>query len=165
MTRSFSSAAFSAAVSVRPSGADIVAHPAFSARIVNEPRLEWWRDVIERLEELCKLEPGWDGYSAPPLSFSNAYFAASVLASACPPDAPKPEIVPGPNGDLQIEWHTSSTDIELDIHAPYDVHAWRLGPMTAEEGEEDNLTSDFRIVARWLVEMSESARAAHPTAA
>jgi len=97
--------------------------------------------------------------------FLERLFAASVLASACPPDAPKPEIVPGTDGDLQIEWHTCLADIELDIHAPYEVHAWRLGPTTAIEGEEHKLTSDFRTVARWLAEISGSEGAPRSAAA
>lgn len=165
MTRSFSTAAFTRARSVQPNSAGVIAHPVFSPLILNEPYFEWWQEIIRRLDELCKLEPGWDGYAAPPVSFSNAYFAASVLASACPPDAPKPEIVPGTDGDLQIEWHTCLADIELDIHAPYEVHAWRLGPTTAIEGEEHKLTSDFRTVARWLAEISGSEGAPRSAAA
>ncbi|WP_294534623.1 hypothetical protein [uncultured Rhodoblastus sp.] len=120
---------------------------------------------MSRLGELCKLEDGWDGYCAPAVSFFNATFALNMLGSACPMDAPAPQIVPGPDGDLQIEWHTAAMDIELHVIGPYDVHAWRLSATAAEDGEEFHLTNDFTIVAGWLAEMSEAAIAARSSAA
>lgn len=144
---------------------NILTHSAFSSRILNEPRHDWWAVARKRLDELCALGPGWDGYSAPPISFSNANFALSMLASACPLDAAAPQIVPGANGDLQIEWHTDTGDIELHILAPYDVQGWRLAPSTAEEGEEVHLAADFTIVANWLTELSEASVAARSAAA
>lgn len=76
-----------------------------------------------------------------------------------------PQIVPGPNGDLQVEWHTDSADIEVHVRAPYDVQAWRLAPSTGEEGEEARLAADFKIVAGWLAELLEASVAARSAAA
>jgi hypothetical protein len=146
-------------------GANVVSHSAFSSRRLIEPLHVWRQPVIDRLDELCKLEVGWDGYSAPPVLFSNANFAVSMLMSACPLDAPTPQIVPGSNGDLQIEWHTAETDIELHVRSPNHVKAWRLSPAAPGEGEEVNLTTDFTIVARWLAELAEASVAARIAAA
>jgi len=146
-------------------GANVSSHVAFSSRVLCEPRHAWRQRVIERLDELCKLQVGWDGYQAPPVSFANAHFAASMLASACPLDAPEPQIVPGASGDLQIEWHTETTDIELHIRAPNDVDAWRVVMSAPEREDQLHLTMDFRVVADWLVELSEASVAARSSAA
>jgi hypothetical protein len=114
-----------------------------------------WQDVvIDRLEQLIRLEEGWDGYAGFPVSFVNAKFAFHMLESICRPDTPAPQIVPGPSGDLQIEWHTSTGDIELWVRGPNDVHAWREISKT-QECEEQNLTTDFSTVSDWMEQITE----------
>lgn len=163
MIRSASTAAFTRSLR-RITGADVTSDSAFSCRIVSEPPHAWRQAVIDRLDELCKLEVGWDGYRGLPISFANVNFAASVLGSACPLDAPAPQIVPGPNGDLQIEWHSATTDIELHVCGPYDVQAWRK-TQSIPGGEELHLTNDFTIVASWIAELLESSVASRSSAA
>lgn len=164
MIRSASTAAFTHSLR-RMTGANVASHGAFSSRILSEPLHAWRQVVIDRLDELCKLEVGWDGYRGLPVSFTNANFAAIMLASACPLDAPAPQIVPGVNGDLQIEWHTAGTDIELHVRGPYDVQVWRETQSSPEGGEELHLTNDFSIVASWIAELSESSVASRSSAA
>jgi hypothetical protein len=72
---------------------------------------------------------------------------------------PAPNIVPGISGDLQIEWHTEDGDIELDVRAPNEVHAWRETPETGSEGQELSLSNDFTKVAAWLKRLLESTSA------
>jgi hypothetical protein len=88
-----------------------------------------------------------------------------MLASACPSNAPEPQIVPGINGDLQIEWHTEEVDIELHVRAPNDVVACRVNTLMPEFEEEHLLTVDFTIVSRWLKELPETPVAARSAAA
>jgi len=165
MTHMYSTAAFTN-MSRPDFGPDVISHPAFSRTIIVSPPSRAWREaVVARLNELCALPIGWDGYKAPPMSFTNANFALQMLLSACPSYAEEPQIVPGPNGDLQIEWHTLSADIELDVRGPYDVYAWRVTQSDPENEEELHLTTDFTEVARWLTELSETAVAARSSAA
>lgn len=135
--------------------ARVSTHPAFSSRYLRELSHSWTSPVTDRLDELCKLPFGWDGYCAIPVAFSNANFALNMLNSVCPTDiSALPQIVPGINGDLQVEWHTGDTDIELHVIRPNKVHAWRCSRLTPEDGEEFNLTTDFTIVAHWLADLS-----------
>jgi len=114
-----------------------------------------WQDAVkDRLELLIRLEEGWDGYSAFPVSFDNAMFAFRMLESICRSDTPAPQIVPGPSGDLQIEWHTHQGDIELWVRGPNNVHAWCKVSETQTE-EEIDLTTDFSIVSQWVQEVVE----------
>jgi hypothetical protein len=136
------------------------------ARILIADRPDGWRQPIkERLDYLCQLSLGWDGYRARPVSFSTAHFALRLLESVCDSTTPAPSIVPGPSGDLQIEWHLKSGDIELHVRAPNDVHAWRETLSTGENGEELRLTIDFTLVARWVRNLSDPQRATVEAAA
>jgi len=100
-----------------------------------------------------------------PLNFATAHFAISLLNAVCASDTPEPQIVPGPDGDLQIEWHFGAIDIELHVRGPYDVRAWRSTPATMPDGEELSLQGELGAVALWLRELSDAYIAARPAAA
>jgi hypothetical protein len=162
-TTSTSSSIWKVRLGSRP--INVFSHPAFSSFLLQSAPHDWWGKARDKMDELCKLPVGWDGYFAPPVSFSVAYFAMSALALVFPRGTPEPQIVPGPNGDLQIEWHTADSDIELHFRRPNDVGAWRQTPATPNDGEEVHLSTDFRIVCKWLEEISEDSVASHSSAA
>ena len=126
---------------------------------------EWQLTVEARLQELIRLENGWDGYEGPPVAFGNAVFAIRVLESICVGDTPAPSIVPGNAGDLQLEWHLPSGEIELHVRAPNDVHAWRCLAGAHPLEEALMLSTDFSVVAKWLRDLTEAPLAPHAAAA
>lgn len=130
-------------------------HPRFNTgnvrRVVQEPADIWRQSAVQQLNDLVALERGWDGYGAGPVRFDTAYFALRMLDAACVEDTPAPQIVPGSDGDLQIEWHLPGGDIELHVRAPLQVSAWaRVNG--AEEAVE--LTNDFSLPALWLPQIA-----------
>lgn len=134
--------------------------------LMSEPPISEWREaVMERLQELLRLEYGWDGYYGMPVRLENAVFALRMLEAACDADTTAPQIVPGAEGDLQIEWHTLSGDLELHVKGPNDVHAWRLMARADAEEEELDLRTDFLAVARWIEDVTETSIAADAAAA
>ncbi len=122
----------------------------------------WKPVVLVRLEELIHLPIGWDGYNGQPVSFANAVFAYQMLEQTCRRWTSPPSIVPGNNGDLQVEWHTNLGDIELHVSAPNEVHAWCATP-DDEEGRDLEIRNDFTEVAGWVRTIVE--RAVAPVAA
>jgi hypothetical protein len=153
VTTTSSTAAFSD-VPTSPSSATIVGLANASARVIVSEPAHGWRDTVKaRLNELVRLREGWDGYHAVPVSFVSANFALRVLEAVSGADAPYPQIVPGPDGDLQMEWHTNSADIELHVIGPNQVHAWRL-VNGSPSPEELMLGNDFTTVARWINQLS-----------
>lgn len=126
-----------------------------------------WDHINARLDELIRLPQGWDGYEGLPVSFQNAAFAAKMLESVFSPmiDLPLPHCVPGPSGDLQLEWHANRYEVELHILRPNHVMAWRLTPELTPDGEEVELRTDFTIVAQWLDELVDQNIAADAAAA
>lgn len=133
--------------------------------VIQDYDVDWRDEVVERLNELVALPVGWDGYSGRPVSFHNAAFALSILDSICPNEALAPQIVPGSGGDLQIEWHSHLDDIELHIHAPFRVAAWRAVQDVDPDGEEIKLERDFTKVAEWIQDMMERKKRAPNAAA
>ena len=118
---------------------------------------DWVDSVTGRLNELCALPVGWDGYQGLPVTWDNANFAFQMLSAICRPTTPPPQIVPGPSGDLQLEWHLPGQSIELNVLGPLRVRAWRSA---AGIEEEKDLTDDFIDVVRWIAEPAVAAVAA-----
>lgn len=137
------------------------AQRGFTKRVMQTSSLSWDGEAAMRLGELMRLPDNWDGYGSAPIGFQVAHFAMNMLGSACPRSAPAPQIVPGNNGDVQIEWHTLEYDIEMHIVAPFNVRAYRLH---GGEEEELVLTNEFSRVAEWLSDL-ETAVAARSAAA
>ena len=138
-----------------------VSLPTRPARLIISEQAYRWRDaVVQQLEELVRLAPGWDGYSGEPVSLLNANFALRLLEKVCAGNTTVPQIVPGSSGDLQIEWHTPRGDIELHVRAPNDVFAWHSNAQTGADGEEVALTTDFIAVANWLEDLEPPGAAA-----
>ncbi|MGA7180451.1 MAG: hypothetical protein WBX11_12795 [Thiobacillaceae bacterium] len=156
MIRMQSTAAFSGELGDVSSTNKIVSISSSPVRIlIGENSSSWSDEVTDRLQELIRLRPGWDGYQGRPVNFVNANFALQMLNNICGQETRAPQIVPGAAGDLQIEWHTLQGDIELHVKGPNVVHAWRALPGGDPEGEELNLTVDFAVIAHWVKEITE----------
>ena len=123
----------------------------------------WSDEAIQRLEQLVRLPPGWDGYYGQPVSLVNASFALAMLDVICAPEARPPQIVPGSEGDLQIEWHTQQGDLELHIKAPNDVHAWF--ERTGAESISKDLKTDFAVAVDWVMAIAAESTSGNAVAA
>ena len=165
MIRALSNAAYTQQPRARQEGAVVPLGSRSVRTLITDPVRAWRDEVVAKLNDLTALDRGWDGYCAPPVSFENANFALRLLEATCGFDAPAPQIVPGTDGDLQLEWHLNSIDIELHVRAPNDVRAWRATDFTGPDGEETALTIDFTVVVGWIKELSESPSAAASAAA
>lgn len=119
---------------------------------VPENNTDWINSLRARLNELTSLPFGWDGYYGRPVSFDNVTFAANLIEQLYTNDIPHPQLVPGSDGTLQIEWHFNQVDIEIDILKPYKVFAMLSNHRTGHE-EEIPLQTDFSILAEWLTEL------------
>jgi hypothetical protein len=127
-------------------------NPAFRAwwqerAIVSKSPLKWEQVLTDRLNELCALPVGWDGYGGLPVKYEVASFASQIVTTICSRFETPPQVVPGTNGDLQLEWHLPQRSVELHVLAPNRVRASRE---EQDEGTEINLTNDFTAVVRWL---------------
>jgi hypothetical protein len=111
----------------------------------------WEIDIFHRLRELSVLEENWDSYGARPLRAEAAIFAMLVLGNAMRPTTPCPQLVPLPDGGVQLEWHEKGIDLELSISAPYRCELW-----SKIDGVEKTvlLIADFTPFERALDELA-----------
>lgn len=113
------------------------------------PTSPWAATLKERFDELASLSRGWDGYSGCPVAPDCAQFAANLIERLFVEGVPAPQLVPGGDGTLQIEWHRNQFDVEIDVLAPYDVLAVRRNNRTGEV-EELELQMDFSPLREWI---------------
>jgi hypothetical protein len=123
-------------------------------RIIQSPRIRWFESAKDELQELCRLERGWDGYEGQPVLFANAVFALQILENTCTENTTKPQFVPGVRGDIQVEWHTPAVDLEVYVRAPYDVDVWFRDCETGPVGQEEHLERDFGPLLHTIQKLS-----------
>jgi hypothetical protein len=86
----------------------------------SEPRagsseLEWLAQTEASLRELLKLPANWNSYGAVPVQEESVARAMDLLRRIARPDTPPPTGVPTVRGGVQLEWHRSGIDLELEI--------------------------------------------------
>lgn len=116
------------------------------------PQSRWMIDLQERFDELTSLPMGWDGYSGRPVSFSCASFAANLIERLYLDGVPAPQLVPGGDGTVQLEWHRNQFDVEIDVLAPCEITAIRRNLRTGAV-EELELQTDFTDLTTWIDEL------------
>jgi hypothetical protein len=121
--------------------------------IIPDNDSEWSTQLRERLNELTSLQVGWDGYRGVPVRFDCARFALTILNALYNKRVPAPNLVPGIDGTMQIEWHCRGFDVELDVIDVGQVEAYRMDIENNKE-EELNLEVDFTKISNWIEEMA-----------
>ena len=119
----------------------------------------WKRLLVDEAIEICIecSEPGWDGYDASPLSRDSFLHARSFL-DLIPVWAPRPDLVPSPDGWISFEWRSLMNRIlsvtpenRILIYAaalgPQNVH---YGSVSLEEYREKLPPSITRILSEYF---------------
>ncbi len=79
-------------------------------------------------------EPGWDGYDAAPLS-KDSFFHASSFIDLIPVWAPRPDLVPSPDGWISFEWRSLMNRIlSVTPENRVLIYAAALGPQNVHYG-------------------------------
>ena len=120
---------------------------------VSQPRSKWVASLEERFNALTELPMGWDGYSGRAVSFTCAQFAANLIERLYTPEISAPQLVPGGDGTVQVEWHCNQYDLEIVVFGPYEVSATRNDLQTGETQELD-LQTDFSELGKWIADLA-----------
>lgn len=121
---------------------------------VSNPNSWWIQELEDRFDVLTSLPRGWDGYDGQPVSFNCAQFAANLIERLCVANVPPPQLVPGSDGTLQLEWHMNGFDVEVDVLGPYSVVATRFDH-ESDLDEEIEIQTDFSELASWIEGLGE----------
>ena len=86
-----------------------------SSYMMSSPFPDWLEKAKVQVEDLGRLQPGWDSYNARPISAIARTAAYGLLGQLSSPRTPEPTLVPTSDGSVQIEWHTRGIDLEIRV--------------------------------------------------
>jgi hypothetical protein len=112
-------------------------------------------DVLSKISELGGLEEDWDSYGARPVQRERAVTAVRFLLSLVDRDTPMPTIVPTNRGGIQLEWHRTGADLEIQIEAPGRMEVF-FEDEQADHPTELTLTSDLEPLVPLLARVSKA---------
>jgi hypothetical protein len=106
----------------------------------------WYSKAAESVNALLALRRGWDSYGALPTSEHVARKAIDILIDLVGEGARMPAIVPASNGGIQLEWHNSGRDVEIEIDATGAVTAYVEGDGVLNTWTTHELPADPRFL-------------------
>ena len=117
--------------------------------VFSEPLPAWSADLLQRISELGELKENWNSYEARPIDPYCAVKTIIFLLSMLDADTPMPIIVPTNRGGIQLEWHRSGVDLEIEIESISRLHVFFADEESGEESEV-TLTSNLQPVVPLL---------------
>jgi len=75
----------------------------------------WAQPAFLKMQELVNLDPGWDSHDAVPVRSDAILAAVAILSETMASNTKTPWIVPTVHGGIQMEWHKSQVDLEIEI--------------------------------------------------
>lgn len=115
----------------------------------------WLTRTAKILEQLLWLGPNWDSYGALAVDIHEARAVLELLDGIMRDDVPAPQLVPTNRGGVQIEWHCSGIDIEIETLEPGRFVVSYEDTKRDEEDEwEQDLRSDWTRLSGLLIRLS-----------
>lgn len=81
------------------------------------PALGWLPSIAQEVGQLlhdCR-SPNWDSYEAKAARPELAFSGLLLLSLLVDEKTPRPNVAPTNTGGIQIEWHVSDMDLELEV--------------------------------------------------
>jgi hypothetical protein len=96
----------------------------------------WLPESRRRLRAMMNLPENWDSYGAVPTTPEAVRTAERLLLWLSLGDVPPPDLFPGVDGGVQLEWHIHGLDAEISV-PPFgdEVPVYYHDLRTAEEWE------------------------------
>lgn len=106
------------------------------------------QEPLRRIDALMSLDAGWDSYGGYPVQPRAALHAVQLLAAILENDVPPPSVVPTVTGGLQLEWHDSGADLEMEVRVDRSVEVFLQLPN--EQTWEGPLANNWWALRRFL---------------
>ena len=105
----------------------------------------WLEPTTRVLGQLLQLGPDWDSYGACEISPFSAEAAIKVLSYIMNDDTPLPAIVPTNKGNIQIEWHLTNIDLEIEVLSSSRLYV-SYEDSNLDKEWEDEINSDWGLL-------------------
>ena len=111
----------------------------------------WFRPTIEAMTELLELPPGWNSYGAKQIQAGAVEKIIEVLLNILDRSSATPAVVPTSLGGVQVEWHRSGIDFEIEADSFGRLQYFFSSPNEELEGPiEDDPSYLKGIVQKYL---------------
>lgn len=112
----------------------------------------WYESLMNHITELHNLPFGWHETDSVPVSSGASVTLLYALHVLYREGVPAPQIVPGSDGSVQLEWHFNGADLEIDINTDgsidADISSESRGLISAYQGRDwDWARSTLRCIA------------------
>lgn len=112
--------------------------PTYWSRSTPLMSTDWLGSALVTLRRLSALEPDWDGYGSPPLTHQAIDRSFRLVLQSARELLPGPNLVPGSEGDLQLEWHLGERGLQILVRgsgeaeylANRETDIWQEGSLT-----------------------------------
>ncbi|MBM3735917.1 MAG: hypothetical protein FJW39_09045 [Acidobacteria bacterium] len=104
---------------------------------------------VDAVVALLRLPPGWNSYSAKPVSRECAEEAIRLLDELLEFNTPLPSVVPTVRGGIQLEWHTGGVNIEVYVNSSQDV-SFFAERLDSDQFIESPLTGSEEVLKAWV---------------
>lgn len=98
---------------------------------------QWFRPTVQALAELLKLPDGWNSYGASRINPRHVTATLQMLSLIMRKETPAPSVVPTNRGGVQVEWHRSGIDIEIETLSEDCFSAFCADAETGEQWEDE----------------------------
>jgi hypothetical protein len=123
------------------------------------PREHLLEAAREKLSRLMRLASGWDGHRGEPTTLIAAMVTNGLLTKLVQDDGPTPQLLPSPDGGVQVEWLVSGFSVHVDVDPAGEVLAAADEPTGSEifSDEFPYWAPNAEILARCRVLLREMA--------
>jgi hypothetical protein len=79
---------------------------------------QWLAATEQSVEALRALPQDWNGYQAPAIAGALVDSARDAVRQLASLGVPAPQVTATNSGQVQLEWHTAKTDLEIRVIGP-----------------------------------------------
>lgn len=116
---------------------------------------DWLLPTVQAMGHLLTLESGWDSYGAARIHPENVEAALRLLLNVMKEATPAPSVVPTSSGGVQLEWHVSGVDLEIETLSAQRFSVFFEDYDSKEQPEELEIVSDLRPLTKWISKLTE----------
>jgi len=120
---------------------------------------EWYRQITNDLYAILSLNDNWDSYGANRISSDVAKAVDDLLIDIMQAHTPAPQTVPSANGSIQLEWHISGIDLEIEVESLSTSRVCFEDGRDEEGGWEGEINYDLSLLVHYINLLTERAQA------